>query len=212
MLDVASWWGAQYWPTKEEYVESIRPLVERGEPLPDLPSEYALKAIEEAAKDGLRLDLGNFASLGSLAGRNNRPRLLLTAWRLGVIDETVVRASVGPVWCMAEFPDRSLPWSSWKEMFNVAGYTRDGKPAERPTEWLQLYRAAPIDHRHGHSWTEDLEVARSFLVNNHRVRLNPVLWTARVNPNQLLARLEEDRSGEPSYVVDTKRLRVVRAD
>lgn len=155
-------------------------------------------------------DVENFEQMTSRAGRNNEPQLLLAAWRAGVIDEIVVRASVGPAWCGAEFPDLLLRWSDWKELFHIAGYTQDGQPAERPTEELQLYRAAPVGRHYGHSWTEDIEVARWFVEYSSRWKLNSALWTARVEPSRLLARMEEVRAGEPTYVVDTNRLRVVR--
>lgn len=126
---------------------------------------------------------------------------------LGVLDESVVRARVGPVWCATEYPDLEAPWAEWRELFDVAGYTKDGEPSDRPTQPIQLYRAAPWGRQYGHSWTEDPEVARSFLTSRARHRFSPVLWTARVKPERLLARLEEHRSGEPSYVVETKRRR-----
>lgn len=64
---------------------------------------------------------------------------------------------------MAEFPDKALEWWQWQELFEMAGYTTDGEPPTRPTDAVRLYRAAPVENQGGHSWTEDVEVAGSFL-------------------------------------------------
>jgi hypothetical protein len=44
-----------------------------------------------------------------------------------------------------------------------SGYTSDGRRVERPARSIELYRAAPGGSQDGHSWTENVGVARVFL-------------------------------------------------
>jgi hypothetical protein len=146
--------------------------------------------------------------LCSLAGRQHYPALLNEAWEFGVIDTMTLTGMVAEAWCMVEFPDRALDWYQWEDLFVAAGYTVDGKPARRPRKPLRLYRAAPEEYRYGHSWTEDVEVAESFLTTGGRFLLEPKLWQANVEPRRLLARMWRAResNGEPQYVIDTEGL------
>jgi hypothetical protein len=143
----------------------------------------------------------DFDTLVSQAGRIHGPALLYRAWNARAIDRETLTRHVGPIWSSAEYPDMALAWTDWRSMFDQAGYTSDGVPVERPSEPMKLYRAAAESDRLGHSWTENEQVARSFL--KMRAPHQPQLWTALVEPSRMLARLERDRPGEPHYVVET---------
>ncbi len=65
---------------------------------------------------------------------------------------------VPDVWSAAEYPGRALEDDEWSALFEHAGFTVNGVRAERPTEPLVLFRAAPEEHRLGWSWTDDSRV------------------------------------------------------
>ncbi len=161
--------------------------------------------IEEATD----IDEETFGQLLSRSGRNHGPALLYAAHTLCVINAAVIGRYVGSVWSSVEFPDRTLEWDEWREFFNIAGYRVDGIKAEPPTQPIRLYRAATPAHRYGHSWTEDIAVARTFLTVGARDIFNPTLWSAEVEPWRLLARIVDERPGESQYVVDTEDLNLV---
>jgi hypothetical protein len=71
--------------------------------------------------------------------------------------------------------------------------------------------AATEDHRTGHSWTEDIEVAKQFQRLRGWWGFRPTLWSALVDPSRLLARLEDTRPGEPHYVIETEALEITAA-
>lgn len=135
-------------------------------------------------------------------GRNYGPALLEGLLVEDVLTADVATAHVGPVWSMAEYPDAYLDRATWRELFELAGYTCDGVPAERPTEVFTLYRGSVSERRDHWSWTDDIAVARGYAQGTAARRPSDgVVWTAQVEPWRLLAR-NLNRS-EAEYVVDT---------
>jgi hypothetical protein len=154
------------------------------------------------------IDWPTFESLLLHADRRLEPLLVEAAYQRDVIDTNTLARALASTWSSNEFPDRSLEWGSWQEMFLVAGYAVDGARANRPSRPIRLYRAASEEHRAGHSWTRDLSVAKSFLTLGYRDQFEPKLWTALVSENRLLAEINEDRPGETQFVVDTDGLEI----
>lgn len=146
-------------------------------------------------------------TLGRL-GRNDGPALLFDLLCEGLLTAEAASAHVASVWSSAEFPDRNIPHETWRELFALAGYTVDGKPADRPTEALRLYRGAADICRDNWSWTDDLAVAQKF-ADGLAHRTPGKVWTAVVPPERLLARIHEFGRHESEYVVDTDGLTIV---
>lgn len=137
-------------------------------------------------------------------GRMNAPALLgmLHEWQL--LEEEAYHAA-GAIWSMAEYPDRSLTRTVWREIFGRAGYCIDGVPAERPSEPLTLYRGAPREYRLNWSWTDSSEVATDFASGRLWTRPASTVWFATVEPWRLLSR--DNGRKEAEYVIDTRGLR-----
>jgi hypothetical protein len=180
----------------------------------DRMSPYASAAYDVIACAERQLTSDEFLTLVARAGRNDGPDLLWEAYISDLLDDATVAEVVGEVWCACEFPDRSLDWEGqWWELFAHAGYTVDGKRARRPRKMQRLYRAAPLEYCDGHSWTEDLETAKSFISLIGRNLFDSQLWQADVEPWRLLARTWRNRetNAEPSYVVNTLYLDIAPA-
>lgn len=77
---------------------------------------------------GEPIDRAEFERLLLRAGRVHSPALLAEAYYENVIDDGTVAACAGPAWCDAEFPDLALDWGTWRELFDVAGYTAQDSP------------------------------------------------------------------------------------
>jgi hypothetical protein len=160
---------------------------------------YILEADELTADD--------LVTLTARAGRNSGPDLLWTAYIEGKAGRDVLTATIGGVWTGAEYPDQALGRRAWLELFAEAGYTEEGRPAERPTDPLTLYRGATYERRRLMSWTDNRAVAERFAAGGLVGRQAGRLWTATVPPPALLCRIN-DRD-ESEYVVDTRGLRIV---
>lgn len=139
------------------------------------------------------------------AGRINGPALLFDAWYSDQITPGTLAALIGDVWSMAEYPDRALDRETWVEMFQAAGYTADGKPAEKPTEPIRLWRGSTPARRRLMSWTTDRAVAAKFAAGI-RGRAVGRVWTITCPPAALLA--ANTGRGESEYVVDTRGLAI----
>lgn len=144
-----------------------------------------------------------------LAGRNEGPNFLATAAAENLIFDDTVTALVGGIWSSAEFPDRLLDHATWRRLFDVAGFTADGKPAPRPTEPLTLFRGSVPERRTDWSWTRDRAVAERFAAGL-RGRGKGRLWVCSVPPAHMLA-INTDRD-EDEIVVDTRGLQITEAD
>ena len=70
--------------------------------------------------------------------------------------------TVGPVWQAAEYPEGPLSRADWLDLFSVAGFTIDGKPASRPVGPTPLWRGSVPARRRRMSWTSDRAQAQRF--------------------------------------------------
>lgn len=155
------------------------------------------------------LDRDAFEELLLRAGRIYGPTLLTTAFMDGKIDDETLSAVIGDVWSMAEYPDKAIGHGDWRWLFDVAGYTINGRRSERPCNTLTLYRGSVPERRSDWSWTDNVEVARKFAAGI-RGRRPGDIWVCSVPPRALLCR----NSGrqEDEYVVDTAGLVIRRIE
>lgn len=143
-------------------------------------------------------------------GHVNGPYVLYMLRYVDKLSPESATATVGPVWSMAEYPDKCLSHRRWRDLFTLAGYTVEGVPAERPTETLTLYRGSVPERRADWSWTDNRAVAERYAAGGLRGRRAGTVWIAQVEPWRLLAR-NTGRS-EDEYVVDTAKLTITPAD
>lgn len=147
-------------------------------------------------------------------GRNARAALLYDLWRDEKLDLTTYPESVAAAWTRAEYPERLIDSSGWVDLFDEAGYTNDGSPAQRPEQAFTLYRGGSVEEAGGRgfgmSWTMDLTVAKSFAFGRLRGRPRGVVYTAEVLPCGLLAFIHKSGRNEAEYVVDITYLDEVR--
>lgn len=155
-----------------------------------------------------RLTTAELERLISRAGRNYGPQFLAEAYSADTVTAETVTALVGPVWSSAEFPDRQLDHETWRWLFDVAGFTVDGKPAVRPVEPMLLYRGSVPERWTDWSWTRDRAVAGRFAAGL-RGRGAGRVWVATVPPWRMLA-INTERD-EDEVVVDTRGLRIAEA-
>lgn len=156
-----------------------------------------------------QLTTAELEMLISRAGRNEGPVFLATAYAENLIEADTVTALIGGIWSSAEFPDRYLDHGTWRWLFDVAGFTVEGKPADRPTEPLTLFRGAVPERRTDWSWSRDRAVAERFAAGL-RGRGTGRLWVCTVPPESMLA-VNTERD-EAEIVVDTRSLQITEAD
>lgn len=146
------------------------------------------------------------------AGRKHGPEILLGLWIRDAIAPDVLAAVIGSVWSAAEYPQPSLTALYWRELFHAAGFTVDGKPANRPTEPVRLYRGSPYKYRRRWSWTASREAAEKFALGALRGRVPGQVWTVLAPPLSLLCiNGPETARDEHEYVVDTRGLKITKA-
>lgn len=152
----------------------------------------------------------NVESALSGVGRVNGPALLFDLFMdSGILTTGILAATIGGVWTGAEYPERAMDQDTWNYMFALAGYTVDGKPAELPTGSLPLYRGSTAEGKAGMCWTDCIETAQTFATGQVRGRAIGTLWTATVEPERLLARINDRQESE--YVVNTDGLKITEA-
>jgi hypothetical protein len=149
------------------------------------------------------LDQQEFEELLGRAGRVNGPALLFDAWYGESLTHDVLAAVIGGVWSAAEYPNQCLEHETWRELFDAAGFTIDGVPAERPTASVELWRGSVPERRTDWSWSTDRAVAEKFAAGV-RGRKPGRLYRVMAPPQALLC-ANNDRS-EAEYVVDTRDL------
>lgn len=168
-----------------------------------------------AALDGLRLrarELGGPCSPEAVVSalyqvdRVERPYVLTLGFDLGVVSLEALRANLGPVWNVAEYPERTMSRTRWRQYFSRIGFTVDGQAAERPLGPVTLYRGAPQKYRRGMSWTSSLDVARRFAFEGLRRRQVGAVYRATVSPRWILA-VTHDRE-ETEHIIDASRLKM----
>ncbi|MDH6141017.1 hypothetical protein P3T35_003030 [Kitasatospora sp. GP30] len=130
------------------------PVIHEPNPL----AERAWTELDAAAQ----LTTEQLERLIGLAGRNYGPDFLYEAYGEGKVGNDTVRALVGAVWTGSEYPDRLLDHDTWRWLFQVAGFTVDGQPAERPTRPVELWRGSVPERRTDWSWSTDRAVAEKF--------------------------------------------------
>lgn len=140
-------------------------------------------------------------------GRVAAVGLLIDLYVAGLLTAEAAAASVGSAWSDSEYPDRHLSTDEWRPLFELVGYAEDGRPAERPTQPLALWRGSVPERRADWSWTDNRRVAVDH-ADGERFRL-PLcrVWRATVEPWRLLAR-HTTRDGH-EYVVDTDALLIM---
>ena len=143
-----------------------------------------------------------------LAGRTNGPGFLAEALGDGKIRPATVTDLVGDVWSSAEYPDRELDHDTWRWLFDIAGFTVNGKSAPRPAEPLTLFRGSVPERRTDWSWSRDRAVAERFAVGG-RGRAPGRVWVCVVPPAHMLA-VNTGRD-EDEVVVDTRGLQINEA-
>jgi len=157
------------------------------------------------------IDGSEFWQHAKFLGSHDRPALLFD-WIYGrrLTDPVEVAATVPAVWSGAHLPFRSLGAQGWIDLFQIAGYTEDGVPAERPIEPLTLYRAAEPRYVHRLAWSASIDVARRFIeINAARYGDTPrFIYYITVEPGRLLAHITD--RGEDEYVTDTRGLKAKR--
>lgn len=143
------------------------------------------------------------------AGRVEGPGLLAYAWWLRRIETATLTSLVSDVWSDAEYPQRSLRADDWRDLFSAAGFTIDGKAADRPTEPVRLYRGSPKSMRRRWSWTSSVETAERFATGRLRGRQLGQVWTVLAPPDVLLCVC--GGRDEREHVIDTRGLKIVGA-
>jgi hypothetical protein len=144
-----------------------------------------------------------------LAGRTFGPRFLDEAYSDDKITRATVTALIGGIWSSAEYPNQDLDRDTWRWLFDVAGFTVDGKAAERPAKPVELWRGSVPERSSDWSWSTDREVAQRF-ADGGRGRLPGHLYRLVAPPEALLCANTE--RGEAEYVVDTHGLLIEMAE
>lgn len=174
----------------------------------DLSAE-AFAVVAEAVEHGELLDAGRFAGLLLRAGRLEGPALLCKAWSGGVIGVGIFVAQVGRVWSMAEYPDAALDRETWRTLFAAAGFTVDGRPAERPAGAVELWRGSVPERRADWSWSTSRVVAEGYATGTGARRpTTGRLYRVLAPPCALLAR--NTGRDEDEYVLDTDALTITQ--
>lgn len=129
-------------------------------------------------------------------------QILWHAWHSGDITGEQVAQHLMTAWARAG-TERYLALTrpQWRELFHAQGlFTRDGTP-EAPPASLTLYRGAPQQYARNWSWTERLDVARSY-----SARADGKVWTTTAPEGHLLAYRHNAAMDLTEYVVDTRGL------
>lgn len=134
---------------------------------------------------------------------------------LGRLTPEAAVAHIGYAWAQqVQVPPYEAHDNTWRELFALAGYAEDSKPATPPAEALTLWRGSEFDRRGNWWWTSTWEVAKHYASGHSEGRPQGVVWEARVEPWRLFARNTWDnpRFGSwDEYVVDTDGLTITIA-
>lgn len=175
----------------------------------DVPVLLQVRALVDHFREYGKPTVGALDVALARVGRDNSPELFFSLMEEGLITRWACRRFVGDVWSACDHPENAVEKELWLAAFGWAGYTVDGRGAERPDAPLVLYRGASFERRYGMSWTDDIKVAHFFAKEWRVARAHPgVVWTATVEPWRLLAHNAKQREGEPEYVIDTSGLAV----
>ena len=162
-------------------------------------------AIRAARDAGKILSLDEFETMLSLAGRNAGPWLLYDARCFNVISDATITAVTSDVWSGAEYPQDWLRQVDWLDLFTVAGFTIDGRPADRLLQPVTLWRGCIPRLRRRMSWTSDRELARKFASAGFRGRPQGALYQTTA-PQEALLCINHVSRQESEYVINTRGL------
>lgn len=162
---------------------------------PDVSNFYFLNGIvDRTLYDQLAGDVG-------IVHRSKLLRDLTAAGQLHLADRSM-SGVVAEAWALGEPGSAScIGYSEWLKLFRLNGFTYLGQPAQRPSEPVTVYRGCTHEYRHGMSWSIEVEVARRFATEGMSSRPPGTVCAARVDPDYLLAFIEEGH-GEYEWVVD----------
>ena len=152
------------------------------------------------------------------AGRNGAPARLFEAWVAREITQEILTATITGVWSAAEWPEECVSRKAWLYLFERAGFTIDGRPAERPAEPMRLYRGYTSGRVRRMSWTTDRDKAQWFAERFGRYsgdsgQFRPAyVYETDCPPGALLAIPgTEGRGGEHEVIINPAGLKIVRA-
>ena len=159
-------------------------------------------AFEEIAETGRLRDLDFIVGiaderLGQDFGLSRIVQLMLE-------EDALDSDAAGPLavraWNKSSAPLSSIPIQTWRDLFDIAGFTHKGLPADRPTEPLTLYRGCGPSGEHGWSWTADRDTAQRFADQFGAIgQVVERQW----EPEHLLASIDPAVNSESEWIVDT---------
>lgn len=135
-------------------------------------------------------------------GRDAAADILATAWAQELIGVRALQSNIGWAWSGPEYPLQALGEDQWRELFQAAGYTYDGRRRARRKRPTLLYRGATKAGAQGWSWTTNVQTAESFAVGKMRGRPIGCVWTVMAPPEAILAVITKQRDGENEFVCD----------
>jgi hypothetical protein len=126
-----------------------------------------------------------------------------------VIASATITALTADVWSGAEYPQNYLRQIEWLELFSAAGFTVDGRPAERPADPVKLWRGCVPSRRRRMSWTADRELAQRY-ADGIAYRAKGIVFETIVPAASLLC-INDLSRGESEYVINTLGLKIREA-
>lgn len=150
--------------------------------------------VDRECYDGLAGDVGIVHCSKLLRDLNDSGQLDLA--------DPTMNGVVAAAWASGEPGSAScIGYGEWQKLFRLNGFTYLGVPSSRPTEPVRVYRGCTPEHRFGMSWSIEVAVARSFATEGMSSRPPGVVYVAHVQPEHLLAFIEEGHE-EHEWVVD----------
>jgi hypothetical protein len=168
---------------------------------------HSLNVVVEAILEhGEPLDAEQCMSALAYLDRRDRPVALTRAFDVRAVTLEALRSHLASVWSMAEYPDRVLSKPQWRRYFDLVGFTIDGRTADRPDTPVELFRGTVPARKRDWSWTTDLAVAEKFAYEGVRGRPPGKVYTAVVDPTDILGvNTERDES---EYIIDARRITI----
>lgn len=116
-------------------------------------------------------------------------------------------AHVGTAW--GQGGDLYLPRDESLYLFEIAGYRENDDLAARPTAPLRLWRGATPALRRNWSWANRRDAALMFASGGWFCQEETgLVWSAVVEPERLLAKIDYTRGNFAEYIVDTEGLTI----
>lgn len=194
-------WAAGEMTSEDLHRELEMLTVRRESHWPDWLSRQGIYYRSDRELDGYM-----FAQALANVGRDNGPALLFDLYHAGALDIGECPSVVAHAWSMAEFPESHFDMpETWRDLFERAGYTHEGRPAPRPSAPVTVYRGCHHKRRFGMAWTADLERAQWFADPERREGAKHV-YVHRADPWELLAFINESGRHEAEYVIDPEYL------